>query len=359
MRGNGVVIHLPGLFEEGEKAAKKGLENWRQRLRISDRAHLVFDLHQQLDGLQEKEKGKNSIGTTKKGIGPTYSSKASRSGLRVCDLVGNFETFSEKFKNLVRVSKRTFPDLDVNVEKELERYKDFAKQISPMVTDTIFLIHNAMESTAENTILVEGANATMLDIDFGTYPYVTSSNCSIGGVMTGLGIPACSIGEVYGVTKAYTTRVGDGAFPTELSNELGDTLQQRGREFGVTTKRKRRCGWMDTVLLTYTRMINGFTALAMTKLDILDVFEELKIGVSYQHNGKNLDSFPAHQDILKEVVVEYITMPGWKTCTEGIRSFDELPANAQAYIKKVEELIKCPIKWVGVGKSRESIITRF
>ncbi|XP_033102803.1 adenylosuccinate synthetase-like [Anneissia japonica] len=357
--GNGVVIHLPGLFEEGEKAAKKGLVNWQDRLLISNRAHLVFDLHQQIDGLQEKEKGKNSIGTTKKGIGPTYSSKASRSGLRICDLLGNFDKFSEKFRNLVCVSKRTFPDLEVDTEKELERYKEFAKMISPMVTDTIFLIHEAMKDDKENMILVEGANATMLDIDFGTYPYVTSSNCSIGGVMTGLGIPACSIGNVYGVTKAYTTRVGDGAFPTELCDELGDTLQNRGHEWGVTTKRKRRCGWMDTVLLNYTRMINGFTALAMTKLDILDVFDEVKIGVAYKVRGKVLDSFPAHQDVLKEVEVEYLTMPGWKTSTENVRIFEELPVKAQAYVKKVEELINCPIKWVGVGKSRESMITRF
>jgi len=211
-----VVVHLPGLFTELEANEAKGLNNWQGRLLISDRAHLVFDFHQSVDGLQEAEKGKNSLGTTKKGIGPAYSSKASRSGLRVADLLASFEAFSVKFKELVRVHQRTFPGLTVDVEKELERYKDYAEKIRPLVTDTVDFLKRELRNGRK--ILVEGANAAMLDIDFGTYPFVTSSNCSIGGVCTGLGLPPKRIGDVYGVVKAYTTRVGDGPFPTELKN---------------------------------------------------------------------------------------------------------------------------------------------
>ncbi|XP_071500162.1 adenylosuccinate synthetase isozyme 1 A-like [Diadema antillarum] len=358
--GNGLVVHLPGLFEEAEKALTKGLNGWHERLRISDRAHLVLDLHQQVDGLQEQEKSKNksSLGTTKKGIGPTYSCKASRTGLRVCDLMGDFEIFSDKFRTLVRIHKKLFPQLEVDEEAELQKYKVYKEKIKPMVCDTVYFMDSMLREPGKR-ILVEGANATMLDIDFGTYPYVTSSNCSIGGVCTGLGVPPRSIGEVYGVFKAYTTRVGDGAFPTELMNEIGDLLQSTGQEFGVTTKRRRRCGWLDVVLLKYVNMINGFSALAMTKLDILDIFDEIKIGVKYVLNGEPLESFPARQDVLKEVDVEYVTMPGWKSCTANARRFEDLPEAAQNYVRKAEELIGVPIKWVGVGKSRDSIIKLF
>lgn len=356
--GNGVVVHIPGLFEEAEKAKSKGLHDWKSRLLISDRAHLVFDMHQAVDGLQEMEKGKNCIGTTKKGIGPTYSSKASRSGIRVCDLVGDFEHFANRFRSLVNVMQRTFPSLEVDVEKQLQMYKNYAEEIRPMVRDTIHYINKTLNET-DKLVLVEGANATMLDIDFGTYPYVTSSNCSIGGVCTGLGVPPHKIGNVYGVVKAYTTRVGDGAFPTEQLNGTGETLQVKGQEFGVTTKRKRRCGWLDIVLLKYTQMINGFTGLAVTKLDILDDFEEIKIGVAYRHGGKLLESFPASQNILKEVEVEYETLPGWKSDISGVRKFKDLPENAQKYVRRIETLVGVPIRWVGVGKNRESIIEIF
>ncbi|XP_054759109.2 adenylosuccinate synthetase isozyme 2-like [Lytechinus pictus] len=272
--------------------------------------------------------------------------------------MGDFKVFEEKFRALVNIHQKLFPQLEVDVESELQRYKNYAEEIKPMVCDTVFLMDSLLKEPGKR-ILVEGANATMLDIDFGTYPYVTSSNCSIGGVCTGLGVPPRSIGEVYGVVKAYTTRVGDGAFPTEQLNEIGDLLQSTGQEFGVTTKRRRRCGWLDVVLLKYVHMINGFSALAMTKLDILDIFDEIKIGVKYLVNGEPLASFPAHQDVLKEVEVEYVTMPGWKTSTIHARKFDELPVNAQKYVLKAQELIGIPIKWVGVGKSRDSIIKLF
>ncbi|XP_069063416.1 adenylosuccinate synthetase isozyme 1 [Pleurodeles waltl] len=359
--GNGVVIHLPGLFEEAETNEGKGLKDWEKRLIISDRAHIVCDFHQAVDGLQEVQReaqeGKN-IGTTKKGIGPTYSSKASRTGLRVCDLLADFKEFSQRFKNLAHQYQSMFPSLVVDIEGELEKLKMYAEKIRPMVRDGVYFMYEALHGPPKK-ILVEGANAALLDIDFGTYPFVTSSNCTVGGVCTGLGIPPQYIGEVYGVVKAYTTRVGIGAFPTEQINEIGDLLQSRGYEWGVTTGRKRRCGWLDLVILRYAHMVNGFTALALTKLDILDVLDEIKIGVAYKLNGKRIPHFPANQEILQKVEVEYETMPGWKTDTINARKWEDLPVKAQNYIRCIENHIGVPVKWVGVGKSRESIIQLF
>lgn len=352
--GNGVVVHLPGLFEELGKNESKGLTGWQDRLIISDRAHLVFDFHQQVDGMQELEKGKKSLGTTKKGIGPTYSSKATRNGLRIADLLGDFSLFSEKFQGLVATYQRMFPQLEVDVENELQRYKKYAEEVRPLVAETVSFIHKALSQGQK--ILVEGANAAMLDIDFGTYPYVTSSNCSIGGVCTGLGIPPINIGEVIGVVKSYTTRVGDGPFPSELCDSIGELLQTKGAEIGVTTKRKRRCGWLDLVLLKYTTMVNGYTAFCVTKLDILDTLPEIKLGVAYKLNGKVIDYFPSSSAELASVEVDYITLPGWQTSTEGIRDFKQLPENAQKYVERIEEIVDVPVKWIGVGKGRESII---
>ncbi|CAH2251066.1 adenylosuccinate synthetase isozyme 2 [Pelobates cultripes] len=361
--GNGVVIHLPGLFEEAEKNCKKGqsLSGWEKRLAISDRAHIVFDFHQAADGIQEQQRqeqaGKN-LGTTKKGIGPVYSSKAARSGLRMCDLVSDFNEFSQRFTVLANQYKAMYPSLEIDIEGELNRLKDYADKVKPMVKDGVYFIYEALHGPPKK-ILVEGANAALLDIDFGTYPFVTSSNCTVGGVCTGLGIPPLSIGEVYGVVKAYTTRVGIGAFPTEQNNDIGDLLQSRGHEFGVTTGRRRRCGWLDLALLRYAHMINGFTALALTKLDILDVFPEIKVGVSYKVDGKTIPYFPANQEVLNRVEVEYKTLPGWNTDTSNARTFEELPENAKKYVQFIEEVLGVSIKWIGVGKSRESMIQRF
>ncbi|XP_055333241.1 adenylosuccinate synthetase-like [Paramacrobiotus metropolitanus] len=358
--GNGVVVHLPGLFEEISKNEAKGLNGIRDRLYVSDRAHIVFDLHQSVDGLQESEKGlkKQQLGTTKKGIGPTYASKASRHGIRISDLIGDFDRFSEKFQNVVRLHKQAFPSLEVDVDAEIARYRHFAEEIRPLVKDTVFVMNQLITNPQSKFIIVEGANAAMLDIDFGTYPYVTSSNCTVGGVLTGLGIPANALGDVYGVVKAYTTRVGDGPFPTELKEELGSMIQQRGAEFGVTTKRPRRCGWLDLVVVKYTHMLNGYAALALTKLDILDVLDELFVGVTYKYNGKPLDSFPAELDLLEKVEVEYVKMKGWKKDISGARKFEELPPEAQEYISLVEKVVGVPVRWIGVGKHRDAIIFR-
>ncbi|XP_047511980.1 adenylosuccinate synthetase [Pieris napi] len=352
--GNGVVIHLPGLFEELKKNELKGMKDWQDRLIISDRAHLVFDVHQQVDGLQEAEKGKNSLGTTKKGIGPTYSSKATRNGIRIGDLLGDFTMFEEKFRTLAETYKRMFPSLEVDIEGELIKYKEYAEKIRPLVKDTVTYLHKEISSGSK--VLVEGANAAMLDIDFGTYPYVTSSNCSIGGVCTGLGLPPKLIGEVLGVVKAYTTRVGDGPFPTELHDETGRLLQDRGHEYGVTTKRLRRCGWLDLVVVKYTATVNGYTSLCLTKLDILDTLEEIKVGVAYKLNGKKLDYFPSSMPELSSVEVEYITVPGWKCSTAAIRELKHLPAQAHHYVNIIQEYLQIPVKFIGVGQGRESII---
>ncbi|XP_074105316.1 adenylosuccinate synthetase [Cotesia typhae] len=352
--GNGVVIHIPGLFEELEQNEAKGLKDWKSRLIISDRAHIVFDFHQQVDGMQELEKGSQSLGTTKKGIGPTYSSKATRNGLRIGDLMGDFEKFSEKFKTLVTTYQRMFPSLHVDVKSELERYKGYAERIRPLVKETVHYLHSALKNG--QNVLVEGANAAMLDIDFGTYPYVTSSNCSIGGVCTGLGLPPSTIDQVIGVIKAYTTRVGDGPFPTELTDSTGELLQSRGHEVGVTTNRKRRCGWLDLALLKFTNMVNGYTCVCLTKLDILDTLPELKVCIGYRYNGKEIDYFPSTASELAKVEPIYETLEGWNSKTEGVRSIDQLPLNARKYVQLIEDKLNVRVGWVGVGAGRESVV---
>ncbi|XP_078239220.1 adenylosuccinate synthetase isozyme 2 isoform X4 [Pogona vitticeps] len=325
--GNGVVIHLPGLFEEAEKNVKKGkgLEGWEKRLIISDRAHIVFDFHQAADGIQEQQRQ---------------------------------EQAGKKFKVLANQYKSIYPTLEIDIEGELKRLKGYIERIKPMVRDGVYFMHEALHGPPKK-ILVEGANAALLDIDFGTYPFVTSSNCTVGGVCTGLGMPPQNVGEVYGVVKAYTTRVGIGAFPTEQDNEIGELLQTRGKEVGVTTGRKRRCGWLDLVLLRYAHMINGFTALALTKLDILDVFPEIKVGIAYKIDDEIIPHFPANQEVLNKVQVQYETFPGWKTDISNARTFDELPINAQNYVRFIEMELGVPVKWIGVGKSRESMIQLF
>ncbi|TKS85814.1 Adenylosuccinate synthetase isozyme 2 [Collichthys lucidus] len=341
--GNGVVIHLPGLFEEAEKNERKGkgLKDWEKRLIISDRAHIVFDFHQAVDGVQEQQRqeqaGKN-LGTTKKGIGPVYSAKAARSGLRICDLLADFTQFSERYKVLAQQYKAMYPTLEIDIEGELVKLKDYVERIKPMVRDGVHYMYEALHGPP-NKILVEGANAALLDIDFGQYS--TECGCWAGFARVWECHPQ-NVGEVYGVVKAYTTRVGIGAFPSEQSNDIGELLQTRGKEVGVTTGRKRRCGWLDLVLIKYAHMINGFTALALTKLDILDVFTEIKVGVAYKVDNQIIPHFPANQEVLQRVEVQYETLPGWNSDTSAARSFEELPENAQKYVRFIEENVGVP-----------------
>uniref|UniRef100_A0A3P9JKK5 Adenylosuccinate synthetase n=1 Tax=Oryzias latipes TaxID=8090 RepID=A0A3P9JKK5_ORYLA len=368
--GNGVVIHIPGMFEEAEKNERKGKGECSPVVMLKKTAfielslmrlnrHLIVfrpeRLGEEVDHLRQ---GTHRLGTTKKGIGPVYSAKAARSGLRMCDLLADFTQFSERYKILAHQYKSMYPTLEIDIEGELERLKHYMERIRPMVRDGVYFMYEALRGPPKK-ILVEGANAALLDIDFGTYPFVTSSNCTVGGVCTGLGMPPHNVGEVYGVVKAYTTRVGIGAFPTEQSNDIGELLQTRGKEVGVTTGRKRRCGWLDLVLIKYANMINGFTAIALTKLDILDVFPEIKVGIAYKVNDEIIPHFPANQEVLHCVEVQYETLPGWKSDTSAARSFEELPENAQKYVHFVEEHVGVPVKWIGVGKSRESMIQLF
>ncbi|KAG0379101.1 hypothetical protein BGX24_001771 [Mortierella sp. AD032] len=350
--GAGVVVHVPSFFEELTNLEKKGLD-CTGRLFVSDRAHLVFDIHQIIDGLKELELGRGSIGTTRKGIGPTYSSKASRSGLRVHHLY-NFEEFSEKFRTLVENKHKRYGAFEHDIEAELARYKVLAEKLKPYVIDSVYYMSKAIKD--KKKVLVEGANALMLDLDWGTYPYVTSSNTTIGGVCTGLGIPPQTIQKVIGVVKAYTTRVGGGPFPTEQLNDIGEYLQRVGFEIGVTTGRKRRCGWLDMVVVNYSTIINGYTSLNITKLDILDQLDEIKIGVAYKVDGKILEGFPANLSLLENVEVVYETMPGWKTDISKCRTFEDLPVNAQKYIRRIEEICGVPVEWIGVGVDRDDMV---
>ncbi|KAG5438848.1 hypothetical protein PCK2_000927, partial [Pneumocystis canis] len=315
-------------------------------------AHLVLDYHLIVDELKEIELGEYSIGTTKKGIGPAYSNKAERSGIRVHHLF-DFPEFERLLHQNLQSYRARYGHFEFDVRKEIEKYKDYAEKLRSCVVDAVYFIHSAIMS--KKRILVEGANALMLDIDYGTYPYVTSSNTSIGGVCTGLGLPPKNIRNVIGVIKAYTTRVGFGPFPTELVNALytpftgkniGEHLQQVGSEWGVTTGRKRRCGWLDLVLVRYSNWINGYSGLMITKLDVLDALEEIKIAVAYKINGKEIPYISADLNTLKNVHVEYKTIPGWQKETKGCKSFEELPVQAQAV----------KILYIGVGPGRDDII---
>eukprot|EP00878_Enallax_costatus_P011072 GHUV01011564.1.p1 GENE.GHUV01011564.1~~GHUV01011564.1.p1 ORF type:complete len:404 (+),score=52.91 GHUV01011564.1:45-1256(+) len=353
--GNGVVVHVPALFEEIKNMESKGIQI-QGRLLLSDRAHLLFDVHKEVDGLREAELAGNKIGTTKRGIGPAYASKATRNGLRVSDLA-HLENFTEKVTKLVDDAKARFPDLEVDIGSEVAAYTRYAEQLKIFITDTVDYLHDAYESGKR--ILIEGANATMLDVDHGTYPFVTSSNPSIGGIVTGLGLAPNTYEAVIGVAKAYTTRVGSGPYPTEIFGDLGEQVREVGREYGTTTGRPRRVGWLDIVALKYVCKINGFTHLNLTKLDVLSDLEEIKVGVAYKVNGKTFtSSVPASIEDLEKVEVEYETLPGWMSDISGARSWADLPPNAQRYVERVEQLVGVPIRWIGVGPGRDAIVEK-
>ncbi|GFZ50825.1 Adenylosuccinate synthetase [Saitozyma sp. JCM 24511] len=352
--GSGVVVHIPSLFNELDTLERKGL-SCAGRLFVSDRAHLVMGFHQIVDGLKEIELGGSSIGTTKKGIGPAYSSKASRSGLRVHHLYD--PSFPAKFRKLVEGRFKRYGHFEFDTEGEIEMYLAFADRLRPLVVDGPTYMNNALRSGKR--ILVEGANALMLDIDYGTYPFVTSSATSIGGVVTGLGIPPFAIKKVIGVIKAYTTRVGGGPFPTEDLGTIGETLQEVGAEYGTVTGRRRRCGWLDLVVMRYSTMINGYTSLNLTKLDVLDGFEEIKVATGYKIDGVEIDGFPADLDRLAQVEVVYQTFPGWKSDITNCKTWAELPPNCQAYCKFIEDFLGVRIQYIGVGPARESSIEVF
>lgn len=356
--GNGVVIHLPSFLNELDNLESMGID-YKGRVLISDRAHMVFDFHQSVDGMAESKLGRNKIGTTKKGIGPAYASKISRNGIRIGDLQ-NWEYFEQRFRTLTSATMNAYPGLEIDVEEQLAFYKSISDRLNEMTVDTIQYTNDAYRNGQK--ILVEGANATMLDIDFGTYPYVTSSNPSVGSVLTGLGVSPNKLSGIYGTVKAYCTRVGEGPFPTELipdgPDSIGHHLGSVGAEFGTTTGRQRRCGWLDIPQMQYSCLINGFTALNLTKLDVLTGLTEIKLGVAYKYQGKYLKSMPACLRSLSEAEVEYETLPGWTEDISQCKTFEELPENAQNYVLRVQELLGVPIRWIGVGANRLEQIDR-
>lgn len=354
--GNGVVVHLPSFLKELDALEAQGID-CTGRVFLSDRAHLVFDFHQAVDGALELRLGRNKIGTTKKGIGPAYASKISRNGVRVGDLK-NWEYFEQRFRALAEHHMRSYEGLEVDIEGELAFYKSISDRVSGMTRDTIDFTN--LQYAEGKKILVEGANATMLDIDFGTYPFVTSSNPSIGSVLTGLGVSPRKLRGIYGTVKAYCTRVGEGPFPTELDIAvgIGHHLASVGCEVGTTTGRSRRCGWLDIPQLKYSVAINGFTSLNLTKVDVLTGLSEIKLGTRYKYKGEYLTTMPASLSELQDVEVEFEILPGWTEDITKCKTFEELPANCKKYILKIEELAGVPIRWIGVGPNRLDVINR-
>ncbi|XP_010247193.1 PREDICTED: adenylosuccinate synthetase 2, chloroplastic-like [Nelumbo nucifera] len=354
--GNGVVVHLPGLFKEIDGLESNGI-SCKGRILVSDRAHLLFDFHQVVDGLRESELANSFIGTTKRGIGPCYSSKMIRNGIRVSDL-RHMDTFPQKLDLLLSDAASRFKGFNYGpdvLREEVERYKRFAERLEPFIADTVHVVNESLSK--KEKILVEGGQATMLDIDFGTYPFVTSSSPSAGGICTGLGIAPKVLGDLVGVVKAYTTRVGSGPFPTEILGKGGDLLRLAGKEFGTTTGRPRRCGWLDVVALKYCCLINGFSSLNLTKLDVLSDLPEIRLGVSYkQIDGTPVKSFPADLHVLEQLKVEYEVLPGWQCDISSIRNYEDLPLAARQYVERIEELVGIPIHYIGVGPGRDALI---
>lgn len=355
--GNGVVIDLAVLLEEMDQLKQRGVSF--DHFFISDRAHLILPYHKVLDGLEEEAKGDAKIGTTKRGIGPAYADKINRVGIRVCDLM-DFSEFERKLKNVLKqknlLLEKVYQHAPLKEEEILAEFKALAERVRPYVTDTSLLLDGALKD--HKKVLFEGAQAVHLDIDHGTYPFVTSSSPVSGGALTGTGVGPTKIDQVIGVAKSYTTRVGEGPFPTELFDEQGDELRKVGHEYGVTTGRPRRCGWLDAVLLRYSVRVSGVTDLALTKLDVLDGMDEIKICVGYRYEDEELSEFPASLKRMEGCVPIYETLPGWKEDITGCGSYDELPENAKAYIRRVEELTGAAVTIVAVGPERHQTITR-
>ena len=351
--GNGLVIHLPTLFDEIDALKKSGI-SVAKRLVISDRAHILFDYHKLIDQRQEEMKGKSKVGTTGRGIGPCYTDKVARTGIRVGALL-DWEIFEAKYKANVKLISKLW-GFRYDGKRELAQLKKLLPRIKPLIVDTSLYVEEAL--TKKQPILIEGANGTLLDIDHGTFPYLTSSNASIGGIITGTGLPPRRLDSIIGIFKAYQTRVGSGPFPTELTDKVGVQIRNTGGEFGSTTGRPRRCGWFDAVAAQYAMRINGFTHANLTKVDVLNELPKIKIGIAYKYRGKKLKTFPADVHVLEKCTVEYEELPGWQQNLDGITTFEKLPKNCRAYIKRIEQLIGAPVSFIGTGKDRTEMIIR-
>ncbi|MBI3403805.1 MAG: adenylosuccinate synthase [Acidobacteria bacterium] len=352
--GNGVVVDPQALFAEVDELTKNGIDVGN-RILVSDKAHLILPYHRDLDLLSEARRGERKIGTTSRGIGPAYEDKIARRGIRVGDL-SDPKGLEQNVRDNVTARNRLVQESTMEWKPVLEQLLKHAERLKPMVRDVSVLLTQAMRDG--QSIMFEGAQGTLLDIDHGTYPYVTSSNASAGGVATGLGIPPRAIGKVLGVAKAYTTRVGEGPFPTELSGEIGNRLRETGSEYGAVTGRPRRCGWYDAVAIRYAARINGLDGLALTKLDVLDGFERLDICTSYRCAGRALTELPSDIGQLAQCEPVYESMPGWSAPTKGAQTFDQLPEAARKYIARLEEVSGVKAAIVSTGSERDDTIVR-
>jgi len=352
--GNGVVLDLKALFDEVGELASAGIDV-NGRLLVSDRAHVILPYHRDLDKLSEASLGARMIGTTSRGIGPAYEDKAGRRGLRVCDLADD-ATLEEHVRDGVARRNRLAQDEALRWEDVFAEAKGLGARLRPWVADVSVALAGAMAEG--RSILFEGAQGTMLDLDHGTYPYVTSSNATVGGACTGLGVGPRAIHAVLGIVKAYTTRVGEGPFPSELLGAEGDALRAKGHEFGAVTGRPRRCGWFDAVQVRHAVRVNGLDAVVITKLDVLDGLARVPICVGYRVDGAVCGDFPADLRRLQRCTPEFEPMPGWSAPTAGVKRFDDLPPEARAYIERLEQLIGVPALLISTGTGRDDTIVR-
>ncbi len=358
--GNGVVLDPEALFKEIDEFLARGVAISPQNVRISYKTHLVMPYHKAEDAARESAAEGGGIGTTRRGIGPAYADKMQRAtAVRVADLMHE-ENLRQKISRIVTERNKVLqclydaPPLDWKAV--FEQYRDFGRRMQPFVDDTTHLLVQAIK--ASKRILFEGAHAVLLDIDHGTFPYVTSSSCSALGLFTGAGVPPRAVQNFVGIIKAYSTRVGGGPFPTEQDNDTGNYIRERGNEYGTTTRRPRRCGWFDAVAVKYAVDLCGATHVVMTLLDVLGGLDQLRICTGYKYRGQTLDYFRADMDVLADVEPVYETMPGWKADISGCRSFQELPREAQQYVITVEKLIGAPIKMVSLGPERQATVIR-
>ena len=353
--GNGVVIDPKVLIDEINNLKENGYKV--DNLYISDKAHLILPYHIELDGMLEDIRKERKIGTTKRGIGPAYCDKFERCGIRMEDFISaNFKSYLKTNIDNKNIILKAYGYKQIDFESTYKEYKEYAKILKPYICDTTKMLHKALKNNEK--ILCEGAQATLLDIDFGTYPYVTSSNPTIGGVCTGTGIGAKYIKNVYGVIKAYSSRVGEGPYVTELKNEIGDKIRELGHEYGTTTKRPRRCGWLDIVALNYAIMLNGLTGICMNHLDTIGKLDKIKLCVAYEIDGKKEEYFTTNEEILNKAKPIYEEFDGNFGDISNCRTYDELPINAKKYIARIEELTNTKIKFIGTGAGRENIIIR-
>ncbi|WP_195948434.1 adenylosuccinate synthase [Paraclostridium bifermentans] len=355
--GNGIVFDPKGFLEELAKLNADNIDT--KNIKISDRAHVIFPYHKELDALAEEARGDNKIGTTKKGIGPCYMDKTERSGIRICDLMDK-DIFAKKLKAQIdaknKIVKNIYGAEEFDFDSIYNEYLGYAEQIRSYVDDTSVVVYEAIK--AGKKVLFEGAQGTLLDLDLGTYPFVTSSHPTSGGFSVGAGVGPNMIKDVVGIVKSYTTRVGEGPFVTELNDETGDKIRTQGREFGTTTGRARRCGWFDAVIVRYAARVNGLTSISLMLLDVLTGFDTVKICTSYKMGDKVLREFPASLEDLAKCEPIYEELEGWSEDLTGMETYEELPENAKKYIAKIEELVGVNVDMVSVGPNRAQTIVR-